>query len=440
MCDLSTIMFKRNIAISFSGFSRRLPMENTRRVVVTGLAVIAPNGIGKEAFWDTNVRGISGVTRVFGFDTSLFSSKIAGQVTSFDALDHLPRKIAKRIGRFAQLGLSSAQMAYDDARLDLTRERHERVGVVFGSGLGGVMFHEEQMLRGYEKGAHRLNPLCVPTITPNSVSSQIAIYFGINGPSLLIANACASGAAAIGEAFRKIQRNEADLMFTGGAEAPLSQFTFGAYDAMRVLSARNDKPEEASRPFDLNRDGFVLSEGSATIVLEELGHAQSRGAYIYAEIIGYASNCGAHDMVTPKPGGEDIAAAMSQALAEAGMAPSDVSYVNAHGTSTREGDRTETQGMKRAFGDHAYRISISSTKSMIGHTIGASGAIEAAVSCLSIERQTIPPTINYSDPDPECDLDYVPNLARAAPVRVVMSNSFGFGSNNVCLIFRRCDG
>ncbi|MDD5584990.1 MAG: beta-ketoacyl-ACP synthase II [Candidatus Omnitrophica bacterium] len=408
-----------------------------RRVVVTGLGVVSSIGIGKDDFWKASVKGTSGVSLVDNFDTSRFRSKIASQVKEFNPSDFIPHEFARKVDRFVHFGLAASKGAFDDSLLDLSQEEPSRIGVIFGSGLGGVLFHEEQIMKGYEKGAHRLNPLCVPRITPNAVSSQIAIFFKLQGPSMVIANACASGTNAIGEAYRTIKYNEADLIFTGGAEAPLTQFTFGAYDAMRVLSKTNEAPVRASRPFDAGRNGFVLAEGAATLILEELHHARTRGAHIYAEIIGYAANSGAHHMVMPAPGAEDISFLMQKVLREAGVAPKDIDYINAHGTSTELNDSIETKGIKAAFGEYAYKVPISSTKSMVGHSIGAAGAIEAVSCCLAIEHQTIPPTINYEDPDPECDLDYVPKTARVAKLDIVLSNSFGFGSNNACLLFKR---
>jgi 3-oxoacyl-[acyl-carrier-protein] synthase II len=401
------------------------------------LGVVAPNGVGTGEFWEACLNGKSGIGKITSFDTSDFGSKIAGEIRHFDPLDHLPEKLAKKVDRFAQLGLAASQMALDDSGLDLEREARGRAGSIIGSGLGGVLFHEEQILAGYEKGAHRLSPLCVPRITPNAVAAHIAIVHGLLGPSMVISTACASGTHAIGESLRKIQTGEADIILTGGAEAPLTRFSFGAYCALRVLSKRNDAPHEASRPFDRDRDGFVLAEGAAVLVLEELGHALRRGAHIYAEIIGYGSSSGAHHIVAPAPQGRDAAATMTLALNDAGIAPWEVSYINAHGTATRANDVAETHAIKHVFGGFAPQLPISSTKSMTGHALGAAGAIEAAACCLALDYQVIPPTINYENPDPECDLDYVPNTYRIAKIDTAMSNSFGFGSVNACLLFAR---
>jgi len=411
-----------------------------RRVVITALGVVSSIGLGKDAFWKANLEGKSGVDLIKDFDASLFNSQIASQLKDFNPSDYIPEEIVRRSDRFAHLGLASAKMALDDSGLDLAVEDRERIGVIFGSGLGGAMFHEEQILKGYDKGAHRLSPLSVPRITPNAVSSQIAIYFKLLGTNMVISNACASGTNAIGEACRKIQNQEIDLVFSGGAEAPLTEFTFGAYDAMRALSKRNDSPKEASRPFDKTRDGFVMAEGAATLILEELEHALRRGAHIYAEILGYASNSGAYHMVIPEPTGSDVSKVMADVLKDARIKPRGIQYINAHGTSTLLNDRVETKAIKEVFGKYAYKIPISSTKSMIGHSIGAAGAIEAVACCLALENQIAPPTINYKIPDPECDLDYVPLEARQVKLDTVLSNSFGFGSNNACLVLSRYKG
>jgi len=408
-----------------------------RRAVVTGLGVVAPNGIGVEAFWRATVEGRSGVSPVTAFDVSLFDSRIAGQVKELDPLEFMPPVVARRTDRYVHLGLAAAQMAMKDSGLDLEREDRGRVGIIIGSGLGGVIFHEEQILAGYQKGTHRLNPLCVPRISPNAVASHIGIQHGLLGPNIVVSTACASSNHAIGESLRKIQHGEADIVLTGGAESPLTEFTFGAYAAMKVLSKRNDAPEKASRPFDRDRDGFVLAEGAACLVVEEFQHARSRGASVYAELLGYGANSGAHHIVMPDPTGNDAAAAMSLALRDAAVAPADVTYINAHGTSTHANDVAETKAIKEVFGDHARRLAISSTKSVTGHSIGAAGALEAVACCLAIRDQVIPPTANLDNPDPECDLDYVPHHARKQPVKVVLSNAFGFGNTNACLVLAK---
>ncbi len=413
---------------------------NKRRVVVTGVGVIASNGIGKDEFWRANKQGKSGISMIDTFDMTHLDTKIAGQVRNFDPAQYMPGDLVKKTDRFVHLGLSAAKMAVDDSKIDFTSEDKDKVGVIIGSGLGGVMFHEEQMMACFDRGSHRLNPLAVPKVTPNAVSSHIAIYFGLVGPNMVISTACASGTHAVGEAFRKVQYGDVDVCVTGGAEAPITQGSFGAYCALRVLSKRNDIPQEASRPFDKNRDGFVMSEGAGMLILEELDHAQNRGAHIYAEVVGYAANSGAHHIVMPDSTGKDATRVMKAALKDAGLEGKGVDYINAHATSTSANDSAETKAIKEVFGAAAYQIPVSSTKSMIGHSIGAAGGIEAVVSVLSIEDQFIPPTINLSTPDPDCDLDYVPNQGRESKVNTVLSNSFGFGNCNACLIFQKLKG
>ncbi len=406
-----------------------------RRVVITGLGIVAPNGIGKDRFWKANIEGKSGIDKVTSFDVSVLDSQIAGEIKEFNPVDYFPFEVVKRVDRFVHLGLASAKMALEDSRLNLEKEDRSKIGVVVGSGLGGVIFHEEQMMAALQKGIDRIHPLSVPRVTPNAVASHIAIQFGLTGPNLVISTACASGSHAVGEGFRKIQYGELDLCLSGGAEAPVTQCTFGAYDALKVLSRRNNSPQEASRPFDKERDGFVLAEGAAILCLEELDHALARNAHIYAEIIGYASNSGAYNMVMPHPDGEDAARVMASALKDAKLNTKDINYINAHGTSTQANDKAETKAIKKVFGDDAYKIPVSSTKSMIGHSIGAAGAIEALVCALVVENNLIPPTINYKNKDLDCDLDFVPNETRNAKVKFALCNSFGFGSCNVSVVF-----
>jgi len=408
-----------------------------RRVVISGLGIVAPNGVGKEEFWQANIKGRSGIDRISSFDVSGLDSKICGQAKEFDPLKYIANETVKRTDRFVHLGLASTKMALEDSRLDLESEDRTKIGVVIGSGLGGILFHEEQIVVGFNRGVGRMHPLSVPRVTPNAVASHIAIQHRLLGPNMVISTACASGAHGVGEGFRKVQNAELDVCFSGGVEAPVTLFTFGAYAALRVLSKRNDSPQEASRPFDKERDGFVLAEGAAILILEEWEHALRRHAPVYAEIIGYASNSGAHHMVMPEPHGEDAANVIRGALKDARLSPEDINYINAHGTSTQSNDKAETQAIKKVFGDHAYKVPVSSTKSMIGHTIGAAGAIEALVSALVIKNDLIPPTINQQHKDSDCDLDYVPNQAREAKVKIALSNSFGFGSCNVCLVLSK---
>ncbi len=406
-----------------------------RRVVITGLGVLACNGIGCDNFWQANVKGISGIGTITRFDVEAVETRIAGEIKDFDPNQFIPAEVVKKVDRFVHFGLACSEMAIKDSRLDLEAEDKHRIGVVIGSGLGGMMFHEEQMVAILEKGVNRINPSSVPRISPNAVSSHIAIRYGFLGPNMVISTACASASHAMGEAFRKIQWGDMDIGVTGGVEAPLTRLNFGAYCALRVLSKKNDVPKEASRPFDLERDGFVLSEGGGGIVLEELSHALARNAPIYAEVTGYASNSGARHMVMPDVTGEDAARVMADALKDAGVAPSKVDYINAHATSTIQNDRAETKAIKNVFGEHAYKVPISSTKSMIGHSLGAAGGIEGVVCALAIKNKFIPPTINYKHKDPECDLDYVPLEGRPATLNTVISNSFGFGNCNACIVF-----
>ncbi|MBL7132118.1 MAG: beta-ketoacyl-ACP synthase II [Candidatus Omnitrophica bacterium] len=405
-----------------------------KRVVITGLGVVAPNGLGKDLFWKANIEGVSGVDKLSDFNVSSLNSKIAAQVKNFDPLDFAPLAIVRKTDRFVHLGLGAGKLAIEDSGLKLGEIDKKRVGVSIGSGLGGILFHEYQIATMYEKGLNRAEPLGVPKVAPNAVSGYISIQYGFKGPNIAPSTACSSGAHGIGQGYDLIRLGRAEIMIAGGSEAPLTPYTFSAFNALRALSKRNDSPQEASRPFDKERDGFVMGEGSGVVVLEELNHAKKRGAHIYAEIIGYALTSGAYHMVMPVPEGKDAARTIALALKEANIEPKDVDYINAHGTSTQANDKAETQAIKETFGEYAYKIPVSSTKSMIGHTIGASGAIEVIVCCLTIENKLIPPTINYKYPDPECDLDYVPNEARERKVNIALSNSFGFGSNNVCIV------
>lgn len=408
-----------------------------KRVVVTGLGVVSPNGIGKDAFWQANINGVSGVDRIEDFDVSDLRTKIAAQVKGFDPVDYMPKGVAKRADRFAHFGVAAAKLAIEDSGMNMERVDKERIGVIIGSGLGGTLFHEEQVIRAIKEKSHKVAPISVPKITPNAVAAHVAIQYGLLGPNYVVSTACASGNHATGEAFRKIQYGEADVMITGGTEAPLTEYTFAAFYALRTLSKAERPPQEASRPFDLGRDGFVMGEGGAILVIEDLDHALNRDASIYAEIVGYGLTSGASHMVMPVADGEDAARTMTLALKDSALDLEEIDYINAHGTSTLANDIAETKAIKKVFGSRAHQVPVSSTKSMIGHTIGAAGAIEAVVSCLTIQNQMIPPTINYEEPDPECDLDYVPNKARKAKIRTVLSNGFGFGSVNACLIIRK---
>jgi len=411
----------------------------TRRVVVTGLGVVAPNGVGKEEFAKAIFAGKSGISYITSVDPSKSGVRVGGEVRDLELLNYMPIHIYRKTDRFVHLGLAATKLAVLDARILTDSKAFKKACVIIGSGQGGLTLHEQTIINYLQSnGRKKSQASAVPRITSNAVSAYIAIQYSIQGINQVISTACSSGAQAIGQAFRNIQSNLCDVAVTGGVEAPISPVMLDMYNAMVVLGSSPDEdPTKASRPFDQTRNGFVLSEGAAILVLESLEHAMQRDAPIYAEICGFGSNCGAYHMVTPNPTGEDAAAAMLDAMKEADLEPGDIDYINAHGTSTKWNDLAETNAIKLTFHKQAKEIPVSSIKSMIGHTIGAAGAIEAVASCLSLEENTIPPTINLNTPDPECDLDYVPNKSRRANINTVMSNSFGFGSNNAVLIFRR---
>ena len=407
-----------------------------RRVVITGLGVIAANGIGKEKFWQSNLLGKSGIRPITRFDASQFRTKIAAEVHDFDPAQFMDEDFSSKIDRFSQFAIATTKLALSDAKMDLNREDLNRVGVVMGSGLGGMFFYEKQILTMQEFGHSKTHPAAIPRVMPNAPAGQIAIEFKLKGPNLTISTACASGSHAIGQALELILNNKADMILACGTEAPLAYYNFAGFDALRVMTTTNDQSQKACRPFDKMRDGFAMGEGAGILILEELDHAINRGAKIYAELVGYSLTSGAQHIVVPLPDGEDASQTMILAIKEAGIAQEDVDYINAHGTATQANDRAETLAIKKVFGKRAYKIPISSTKSMIGHTLGAAGAIEALVCCLSIENNLIPPTIGYEHVDPDCDLDYVPNVARKHEVNIVLSNSFAFGGNNTTLVFK----
>lgn len=411
--------------------------SDKRRVVITGLGVVAPNGIGKDEFWEANIKGKSGISRITSFDVSQLNSKIAAQVKDFDPLKYMPKLLAKKVDRFTQFGIAASRLALDDSGLDLEKEDKGHIGVSIGTGLGGMLYHEEAVLQIHKDKFSKVDPLTVPKVTSNAASSNVAIVFSLSGPNATMSTACAAGAHSIGYAYDLIKLNRADIMIAGGAEAPITPFTLCTFDALKVLSTRNDYPQEASRPFDKERDGFVMGEGAGIVILEELNHAKKRNAHIYAEIIGYSLTSGAHHMVIPAIEGKDISRTISLALKDANIEPQKIDYVNAHGTSTQANDKAETYAIKEIFGDYAYKVPISSTKSMIGHSLGASGAIGVIVCLLTIENDIIPPTINYKYKDPECDLDYVPNEARKAKADFALVNAFGFGNNNISIVIKR---
>jgi 3-oxoacyl-[acyl-carrier-protein] synthase II len=407
------------------------------RAVVTGMGVVAPNGIGIESFWRSIIGGVSGVGPITRFDASRHDARIAGEVKGFDPLQWLEKKEVRKMDLFIQYAVAAAQMAYDDSGLKVTDENRERVGIVVGTGMGGLPNLEEVHKIMLEKGPGRISAFFIPSIITNLASGQISMRFGMKGPNSCVCTACATGNHAIGDSLRIIQRGEADVMLAGGSEAVITPLTIGGFCAMKALSTRNDEPTRASRPFDKDRDGFVMSEGAGLMVLESLTHAKRRGAKIYAEIVGYGMSADAYHITLPAPEGEGAARAMRLALKDAGVAPSQVDYINAHGTSTPAGDVNETLAIKTVFNEHARKLAVSSTKSMTGHLLGAAGGVESVITVLALYHGILPPTTNYEVPDPECDLDYVPNVARHAEVRHALTNSFGFGGTNATLLLKK---
>jgi 3-oxoacyl-[acyl-carrier-protein] synthase II len=408
-----------------------------RRVVVTGLGVVTPLGNDLASNWEQLLAGRSGIGGITRFDATQLPVRIAGEVRNFDPARYIEKRDIKKMDAFTQYAMAAAQMALDDARLQIDPSSADSVGVILGVGIGGIASLEEAHRVFLEAGARKLSPFMLPRLIANMAPGQIAIRFGAKGVNYAVASACASGGHAVGEACRLIRFGFQDAMLAGGAEATVTPLSIAGFAAMRALSTRNEEPERACRPFDRERDGFVMSEGAGMLVLEERQAALSRGARIYAEVIGYGANADAYHITTPAPEGAGAARCMRLALEDGALQPQAVDYINAHGTSTPYNDVNETQAVKHVFGDHAARLAISSTKSMTGHLLGAAGAIEAAYTALTVYHGVVPPTINYEYPDPECDLDYVPNRARHMPVRVALSNSFGFGGTNACLALRR---
>jgi 3-oxoacyl-[acyl-carrier-protein] synthase II len=411
-----------------------------RRVVVTGMGLVTPLGTGVEKNWDALISGRSGIRRISRFSNlEAYPSQIAGEVPDFSPADFIEPKEIKKMDLFIQYAVAAAAMAITDSGLKIDAELAEQVGVIIGVGLCGIDTIEttkEAILQG---GPRKISPFFIPKVISNLAPGQIAIRHGAKGINLTPTSACASGTHAIGEAYHLIRRGLQDAVITGGAESAITPLAVGGFAAMKALSTRNDKPERASRPFDRDRDGFVIAEGSGVLILEERERALERRAKIYAEVVGYAANGDAHHMTAPAPEGEGAARCMRLALKDAGLAPTDIDYINAHGTSTEYNDANETMAIKRVFGEQAAKLAVSSTKSMTGHLLGAAGAVEGVFSALSLHHGLIPPTINYDNPDPQCDLDYVPNEARKADLRVVLSNSFGFGGTNACVILRRAE-
>ncbi len=411
-----------------------------RRVVITGLGAITPLGTGLDKFWTDLIAGKSGIRKIQSFDSKEFTTQIAGEVLDFEATDFIGRKEARRMDRYAQFGVAAAGMAIADAKLKAEHLEQDRAGVIIGSGIGGINTFEKQTQVLLEKGPSRVSPLLIPMMIGNMAAGNIALHYGLRGPNTTIVTACASGNHAIGDAFKHIQHGAADLMITGGAEASVTPLALAGFCAIKATSTRNSEPEKASRPFDRERDGFVMSEGCGICIIESLEHALERGAPIYAEITGYGASCDAYHITAPDPEGYGATLAIKNALRDAQQKPSGVSYINAHGTSTPLNDQVETLAIKNVFQDYATKIPVSSTKSMTGHLLGAAGGLEAVVCALAIKNAIIPPTINYENPDPECDLDFVPNKARKQDVDVCLSNSFGFGGHNATIVFKKFHG
>ncbi len=408
-----------------------------RRVVVTGIGCVCPLGNSVAESWEKLVKGVSGIGPITRFDATGISSRIAGEVKGFDGSRYFDKKELKRTDLFLQYAVAAAEEAIKDSGLDLDSINRDEVGVLIGSGIGGLQTIQQNCEILATKGPRRLSPFFIPMAIINMASAMVAMRYGFRGPQNAVVTACATGTNAIGDAFKIIQRGDAPVVIAGGAEAAICKLGVAGFAVMRALSTRNDEPEKASRPFDRDRDGFVIGEGAGVLVLEDYEHAKRRGAKIYAEIIGYGMSSDAFHITMPDETGEGAALAMLRALRDAGVSPEEVDYINAHGTSTPLNDKTETLAIKKVFGDHAYKLWISSNKSMIGHLLGAAGAVEAIFTVKSIQEGIVPPTINYENPDPECDLDYVPNQAREKKIEVALSNSFGFGGVNACLVFRK---
>ncbi len=410
-----------------------------RRVVVSGVGMITPVGSTAEESWKALISGQSGVREIARFDASDFPTRFAAEVKDFQPENYLEKKEIRRMDLFLQFAVGVSVMAVEDAGLNLDDIDRERFGVIIGSGIGGISTIEEQHMRLINGGPGRISPFFVPMMISNIASGQVSMRFGAKGPNYSTVSACASGSHAIGDAFRWIRYGDADIMIAGGSEAAITPMSVGGFCSMKALSTRNDEPERASRPFDLERDGFVLGEGAGVVILEELNHALDRGANILGEIVGYGMTADAYHITAPAPEGEGAVRAMIMSLNDGQVSPEEIQYINAHGTSTELNDKFETTAIKHVFRDHAYDIMISSTKSMTGHLLGAAGGIEFAITLLAVKNGIIPPTINYETPDPECDLDYVPNKAREAEIRYALTNSFGFGGQNACLTLKKFD-
>lgn len=408
-----------------------------KRVVVTGLGCITPIGIGKEKYWNALLSGISGVSKITRFDTTGYASQIAAEVKDFIPGDYINKKESKRMDRFTQFAVAATKMAIEDGNINLDNINKERFGVILGSGIGGIETLENEHTKLMEKGPKRVSPLFIPMMISNIAPGYISMALGAKGPTATITTACASATHAIGEAFKVIQQGDADIMITGGSEAAITPISIAGFCSMKALSTNNDNPQKASRPFDKERDGFVMGEGAGILIIESLEHAEKRGAYIYAELVGYGATSDAYHITAPDPEANGAAKAMEIAINDAGINYNSIDYINAHGTSTHLNDKLETLAIKKVFKEHAQKLAISSTKSMTGHLLGASGGIEAIASVLAVKNDKIPPTINYENPDPECDLDYTPNRYREKKVNYALSNSLGFGGHNGTVIFKK---
>ena len=409
----------------------------SRRVVITGVGVISPVGTGVEKFWSALQAGTSGIKPITAFDAAKLPTRIAGEVTDFEPTDYFDKKEARRLDRCIQFAVAGTKMALDDAGLNPAEMDLDRVGVIYGTGIGGMHTLDEQAAVMNNKGPDRISPFFVPMMIANMSAAQIAITFGFRGPNVTTVTACASSTNSIGDALRALQRGDADVVITGGSEAPITALSMAGFCSMRAMSVRNEEPTRASRPFDTERDGFIMGEGAGILVLETLEGALARGAKIYAEVVGYGATCDASHISAPHPEGIGAAKAMELAIKDAGLKPEDVDYINAHGTSTPLGDKCETLAIKKVFGEHAYKLAVSSTKSMTGHLLGGAGGLEAIICALAIKDGVLPPTINLENIDPDCDLDYVPNQARKGEVNVTISNSFGFGGHNATVLLRK---
>jgi 3-oxoacyl-[acyl-carrier-protein] synthase II len=412
-----------------------------RRVVITGLGVVTPLGHEVGSFWNSLLAGQCGVDRISGFDPSAFDTQIAAEVKNFDPTPAFPSpKEVRRTDRYSQFGIHAAWQALKDSGLDLEKADRDEIGVFIGSGIGGLRTTSEQLKILLERGPGRLSPFMIPMLISNMASGLVSMFYNLRGPNFATCSACATANHAIGEAWRTVKMGDAKVMFAGGAEATIVPIGIGGFCAMRAMSTRNNEPKRASRPFDKERDGFVMGEGAGAMVLEELEHAKARGARIYAELVGYGNTADAHHVTAPSPGGEGAARCMQMALRNAGLKPEEISYINAHGPATPSGDIAETKAIKTVFGDHARKLAVSSTKGATGHMLGAAGVVEMVICIKAIETNAVPPTINYEFPDPECDLDYVPNTARQMQVNAVVNNSFGFGGHNASIVAKKFAG